>query len=56
MFYLAKTLELIGITTVGFGLMYGLTHDRGLEFEMNMLFAGAGIFFVGWLIEGRGAA
>ncbi|MDG2307288.1 MAG: hypothetical protein P8R42_22105 [Candidatus Binatia bacterium] len=55
-FYLAKLLQLIGITTVGFGLMYGLTNSEGLRFELRMLMVGSGAFLVGRLIEGRGAA
>ena len=55
-FYVAKVLQLIGITTVGFGLMYGLTHEEGLRYELNLLMAGSAFFLVGRFIEGRGAA
>ena len=55
-FYVAKLLQLIGITTVGFGLIHGLTYSDGLTFELRMLMVGSGAFLVGRLIEGRGAA
>ena len=55
-FYLAKTLELVGITTVGFGLLYGLSHEGGLRVELNLLILGSAIFLVGRFMEGRGAA
>lgn len=55
-FYLAKLLQLIGITNVGFGLLYGMTTEEGLRFELHMLMIGSAIFLVGRLIEGRRAA
>jgi hypothetical protein len=55
-FYLAKTLELVGITTVGFGLVYGLSNEAGLRVELNLLILGSAIFLVGRFMEGRGAA
>lgn len=55
-FYLAKTLELVGITTVGFGLIYGLSNEAGLRIELNLLILGSAIFLVGRFMEGRGAA
>ena len=55
-FYLAKFLELVGITTVGFGLVYGLTNETGLRFELRMLIAGSVVFLLGRMIEGRGPA
>jgi hypothetical protein len=55
-FYLAKTLELVGMTTVGFGLLYGLNHEGGLRVELNLLILGSAIFLVGRFMEGRGAA
>ncbi len=55
-FYLAKTLELVGITTVGFGLLYGLSNEAGLRVELNLLILGSAIFLVGRFMEGRGAA
>ena len=53
-FYLAKTLELVGITTVGFGLVYGLSNEAGLRVELNLLILGSVIFLVGRFMEGRG--
>lgn len=55
-FYLAKLIQLIGIANVGFGLVYGLTNEGGLRFELRMLIIGSAIFLVGRLIEGRGPA
>ena len=55
-FYSAKLLQLIGITSVGFGLVYGLTYEGGLRFELKMLIVGSVIFLLGRLIEGRGPA
>ena len=55
-FFVGKALQLIGICNVGFGLIYGLTNEGGLRFELRMLIIGSIVFFVGRLIEGRGAA
>lgn len=55
-FFLAKALQLIGICNVGFGLVYGLTEESGMQLELRMLIAGSVIFFIGRMIEGRGAA
>lgn len=55
-FYLSKLLQLIGITNVGFGLVYGLTNEGGLKFELQMLIIGSAFFLLGRLIEGRGPA
>ena len=55
-FFLVKLLQLIGITNVGFGLLYGLTHEGGLRFELRMLIIGSAIFLLGRFIEGRGPA
>ena len=55
-FYLSKLLQLIGITNVGFGLVYGLTHEGGLRFELRMLIIGSAFFLLGRFIEGRGPA
>jgi hypothetical protein len=55
-FYLSKLLQLIGITNVGFGLVYGLTHEGGLRFELQMLIVGSAVFLLGRFIEGRGPA
>jgi len=55
-FYLAKFLELFGISTVGFGLVYGLTNEAGLRLELRMLLLGSAVFLLGRMIEGRGTA
>ena len=55
-FFLGKSLQLIGICNVGFGLLYGLTNEGGLRFELRMLIVGSAVFLIGWVIEGRGAA
>lgn len=55
-FFLAKALQLVGICNVGFGLIYGLTDENGMQLELRMLIAGSVIFFIGRMIEGRGAA
>ena len=55
-FYFAKLLQLIGITNVGFGLIYGLTHEGGLRLELRMLIIGSAFFLLGRFIEGRGPA
>jgi hypothetical protein len=52
-FYLAKLLQLIGIANVGFGLVYGLTTEEGLRFELRMLIIGSAFFLLGRLLEGR---
>lgn len=55
-FYLAKLLQLIGITNVGFGLFYGLTTEGGMRFELRMLIIGSAFFLLGRLLEGRRTA
>jgi hypothetical protein len=55
-FYLAKLLQLIGITNVGFGLFYGLTTESGMGFELRMLILGSAFFLLGRLLEGRRTA
>ena len=52
-FYVSKLLQLMGISTVGFGLVYGLTNDGGLKLELRMLIIGSAFFLLGRLIEGR---
>lgn len=56
MFLLAKFLELVGMSTVGFGLVYGLTNEAGLRLELRMLLVGSAVFLLGRMMEGRGAA
>jgi hypothetical protein len=55
-FFVGKSLQLVGICNVGFGLIHGLTTDGGLRFELRMLILGSVVFFIGRMIEGRGAA
>ena len=55
-FFVGKALQLIGICNVGFGLIYGLSTEGGLRFELRMLIVGSVLFFIGRMIEGRGAA
>ena len=55
-FYLGKSLQLIGICNVGFGLLYGLSNEGGLRLELRMLIIGSAVFLIGRMIEGRGAA
>jgi len=55
-FYLAKFLELVGMCTVGFGLVYGLANEAGLRLELRMLLLGSAVFLLGRMIEGRGTA
>lgn len=52
-FYVSKLLQLMGISTVGFGLVYGLTNEGGLKLELRMLIIGSAFFLLGRLIEGR---
>jgi len=52
-FYVSKLLQLMGISTVGFGLVYGLTTEGGLKLELRMLIIGSAFFLLGRLIEGR---
>jgi len=55
-FFVGKALQLVGICNVGFGLLYGLANDGGLRLELRMLIVGSAVFFIGRMIEGRGAA
>ena len=55
-FYLPKFLELVGMSTVGFGLVYGLVNEAGLRLELRMLLLGSAVFLLGRMIEGRGTA
>ncbi len=52
--FAGKTLEFIGLVTVGTAFFYGTVgDDMGKEFQF--LGIGVTIFFVGWLLEGRRA-
>jgi hypothetical protein len=48
-FGIGRALQLVGIVLVGFGLAVGLLRDD-LRYEERMFFAGAGVFFAGWLL------
>jgi hypothetical protein len=48
-FAVGRSLQLVGIVLVGFGLAVGLLHDD-LRYEERMFFAGGGVFFAGWLL------
>ena len=52
-FYLAKTLQFLGILIVGIGLVQGMAEIAGLRFELEMLVAGTVVFTAGRLIESR---
>jgi hypothetical protein len=49
-FYLAKTLELVGITTVGFDCLRPKPRGRPSR-ELNLLILGSAIFLVGRFME-----
>lgn len=47
---LGKILEACGLALTGSGLIYGLVADD-LSYELTMMLAGIGVFFIGWLID-----
>jgi hypothetical protein len=59
LFYIGKTLELIGMALLGAGLYigcakpYGLSEGRAMGAEMGSLILGVLVFFIGRLIEKR---
>lgn len=53
MFYLAKTIEALGVCQVTYGLFFGLTQENALRTEMKMMVAGAIVFYFGRLLERR---
>ena len=59
LYFIGKTLELIGIVLLGAGLYvgcvkpYGLSDSRAMGMEMGSLALGVLIFFIGRLIEKR---
>jgi hypothetical protein len=55
-YYLVKLLQLVGMTHVGVGLIYGIMNESGMRFELNMLMLGSALFYLGRFIEGRGQA
>ena len=48
-FAFGRGLQLVGLTLVGLGLVVGLARDDQ-RYEERMLFAGGGVFLVGWLL------
>lgn len=48
-FAVGRGLQLVGLTLVGLGLVVGLVRND-LRYEERMLFAGSGVFLVGWLL------
>jgi len=56
LFLLAKTFQLIGMATVGFGLYLGVTEEHGMMQELRLLLAGSAIFLAGWFLQKKGEA
>ena len=56
LFLLAKTIQLIGMATVGFGLYVGLVKEHGMMQELRLLLAGSSIFLAGWFLQKKGQA
>jgi len=54
LFLLAKVVQLVGIATVGFGLVLGLTRENAMAQELRLLLAGILIFAAGWFLQKRG--
>jgi hypothetical protein len=52
---IGRGLQVVGLTLVGVGLFFGLARND-LRYEERMFFAGAGVFFVGWLLVRRRGA
>jgi hypothetical protein len=48
-FAIGRSLQLVAIVLVGVGLGIGLFRDD-LRYEERMFFAGAAVFFTGWLL------
>ena len=53
MFYLAKTIEALGVIQVTYGLFLGLTEANALRLEMKMMVIGAIVFYFGRFLERR---
>ncbi len=53
-FYFARGLQVAGLCVVGFGLVAGITGAVTLFRELGLAASGAGLFYAGRLIEGRG--
>lgn len=55
-FYLAKTLQALGIAYVGYALLIGLTEENSMAKELRQLVVGVVVFYLGRYLEGRAAA
>lgn len=55
-FYVAKTLQLIGFAHVTYALFVGLTEENAMGPELKLLMMGAVFFLCGRLLEGRATA
>ena|GEM_PF-2404154 len=53
-FYLGRGLQVAGLCAVGFGLVAGITGSVTLFRELGLAASGAGLFYAGRLLEGRG--
>lgn len=54
LFLLSKVVQLVGLGTVGFGLVLGLKAEHGMMQELQLLLAGSVVSFAGWLLQKRG--
>ena len=53
MFYLAKTLQALGIADVGYALFVGLTEEKSMGKELWLLGIGVVVFYLGRFLETR---
>jgi hypothetical protein len=53
LFLAAKVVQLVGIATVGLGLVLGLTRENAMAQELRLLSAGILIFAAGWILQKR---
>jgi hypothetical protein len=53
LFLLSKTVQLIGMATVAFGLYLGFTSQDAMADELRLLLAGTLIFLAGWMLQRR---
>jgi hypothetical protein len=51
MYYLGKTLEMLGMTSLMVALFVGITDDQGMAQEYLFLGIGIALFFVGRVLE-----
>lgn len=58
LFLLSKVIQLVGMGTVGFGLIQGISRggDEAMMIELKLLLAGTAIFGAGWMLQKRGEA